>query len=60
MKKHFLLILLSILLICTIMLFAGCDDTPDSTNENGDGTTQTPSGDNSNGDNTSKFFYLQI
>lgn len=55
MKKHFLLILLSILLICTIMLFAGCDDTPDSTNENGDGTTQTPSGDDSNGDNTSEF-----
>lgn len=55
MKKHFLLILLSILLICTTMLFAGCDDTSNNTNENGDGTTQTPSGDNSNGDNTSKF-----
>ena len=55
MRKHFLLILLSILLICTTMLFVGCNDTPDNTNENGDGTTQTPSGDNSNGDNTSKF-----
>ena len=55
MRKHFLLILLSILLICTTIFFVGCDDTLDNTNKNDGGATQTPNDDNSNGDNTSKF-----
>ena len=55
MKKHFLLILLSILLICTTIFFVGCDDTPDNANKNDGGATQTPNDNNSNGDNTYKF-----
>lgn len=33
MKKHFLLILLSISVICLTIIFAGCDDTSDATDE---------------------------
>lgn len=55
MKKHFLLILLSAFLICSTIIFAGCDNTPDNTDENGGGTTETPSGDNTNTGDTSKL-----
>lgn len=55
MKKHFLLILLSVFLICSTIIFAGCDNTPNNTDENGGGTTETPSGDNTNTGDTSKF-----
>ena len=51
MKKHFLLILLSILLICSAIIFVGCDNTADNTVETSGGdTTETPSNNNSTGD----------
>lgn len=50
-KKITFLLMLILVLLCSVCLFVGCDETPDNAggSGNGGGTTQTPGGDASEG-----------